>query len=68
MRGHMTEKVDVFAFGVVILEIIAGRPNYCDKLDEDRAYLLEWVRSPMKFISRSNNVEFLFFLCYWEYL
>ncbi|KAK8449640.1 hypothetical protein SEVIR_7G249051v4 [Setaria viridis] len=43
MRGHVTEKVDVFAFGVVILETIAGRPNYDDRLDEDRAYLLEWV-------------------------
>jgi hypothetical protein len=43
----MTEKVDVFAFGVVVLETVAGRPNYCDKLDEDRAYLLEWVRSPI---------------------
>ncbi|CAL5069959.1 unnamed protein product [Urochloa decumbens] len=43
MRGHMTEKVDVFAFGVVVLEIIAGRRNYDDKLDEDTAYLLEWV-------------------------
>ncbi|CAL5030059.1 unnamed protein product [Urochloa decumbens] len=43
MRGHMTEKVDVFAFGVVILETIAGRPNYDGRLGEDRAYLLEWV-------------------------
>lgn len=39
----MTEKVDVFAFGVVILETLAGRPNYDDSLDEDKAYLLEWV-------------------------
>jgi len=45
MRGHMTEKVDVFAFGVVMLEIIAGRPNYDNKLGEDMAYLLEWVSS-----------------------
>ena len=43
MRGHMSEKVDVFAFGVVMLEIITGRPNYDDRLDEDTAYLLEWV-------------------------
>ncbi|CAD6262298.1 unnamed protein product [Miscanthus lutarioriparius] len=43
MRGHMTEKVDVFAFGVVMLEIISGRPNHDDRLDEDMAYLLEWV-------------------------
>jgi hypothetical protein len=41
----MTEKVDVFAFGVVMLETVAGRPNYDDKLEEDVAYLLEWVSS-----------------------
>jgi hypothetical protein len=41
----MSEKVDVFAFGVVILETIAGRPNYDDRLGEDKAYLLQWVRS-----------------------
>ena len=45
MRGHMTEKVDVFAFGVVMLEIVAGRPNYDNRLDEDMAYLIEWVSS-----------------------
>jgi len=43
MRGLMTEKVDVFAFGVVTLETIAGRPNYDGRLGEDKAYLLEWV-------------------------
>jgi hypothetical protein len=43
MRGHMTEKVDVFAFGVVMLETLAGRLNYDDSLDEDKAYLIEWV-------------------------
>ncbi|AQK46208.1 Putative leucine-rich repeat receptor-like protein kinase family protein [Zea mays] len=43
MRGHMTEKVDVFAFGVVILETLAGRPNFDNTLDEDKVYILEWV-------------------------
>ncbi|KAM0872976.1 hypothetical protein ACQ4PT_038415 [Festuca glaucescens] len=42
MRGHMTEKVDVFAFGVVVLETLAGRPNYYTK-DEDKVYIFEWV-------------------------
>ncbi|KAF8038323.1 hypothetical protein BT93_B0993 [Corymbia citriodora subsp. variegata] len=27
MRGHLTEKTDVFAFGVVALEIVGGKPN-----------------------------------------
>ncbi|KAK8288547.1 hypothetical protein V6Z12_D07G133100 [Gossypium hirsutum] len=43
MRGHLTEKVDVFGFGVVALEIISGRPNSYNALENDRTYLLEWV-------------------------
>ncbi|ONM13886.1 Leucine-rich repeat transmembrane protein kinase [Zea mays] len=43
MRGHMTEKVDVFAFGMVILETLAGRPNFDNMLDEIKVYILEWV-------------------------
>ncbi|CAN0901973.1 Probable LRR receptor-like serine/threonine-protein kinase At1g56130 [Linum grandiflorum] len=43
MRGHLTEKADVFAFGVVALEIVSGRPNSDTTLDEDRMYLLEWA-------------------------
>ncbi|XP_044967602.1 probable LRR receptor-like serine/threonine-protein kinase At1g56130 isoform X1 [Hordeum vulgare subsp. vulgare] len=42
MRGHMTEKIDVFAFGVVVLETLAGRPNYSTK-DENKVYIFEWV-------------------------
>ncbi|KAL7130612.1 hypothetical protein ABFS83_13G146000 [Erythranthe nasuta] len=43
MRGHLTEKVDVFGFGVVALEIISGRANADSSLDQDRIYLLEWA-------------------------
>ena len=45
MRGHMTEKVDVFAFGVVALEIVAGESNYQNTMEEDRTYIFERVRS-----------------------
>lgn len=44
MRGHMTEKVDVFAFGVVALETVAGESNYQNTLEEDRTYIFERVR------------------------
>uniref|UniRef100_A0A453GAY2 Protein kinase domain-containing protein n=1 Tax=Aegilops tauschii subsp. strangulata TaxID=200361 RepID=A0A453GAY2_AEGTS len=40
MMGHLTEKADVFAFGVVALEILAGRRNFDDSLEEDEKYLL----------------------------
>lgn len=43
MMGHLTEKADVFAFGIVVLEIIAGRLNFDDSLEEDEKYLLGWV-------------------------
>ncbi|KAJ9562948.1 hypothetical protein OSB04_008108 [Centaurea solstitialis] len=43
MRGHLTEKADVFGFGVVALEIISGRPNSDSSLEDDKIYLLEWA-------------------------
>ncbi|KAM0063602.1 putative protein kinase RLK-Pelle-DLSV family [Helianthus debilis subsp. tardiflorus] len=43
MRGHLTEKADVFGFGVVALEIISGRPNSDPTLEDDQIYLLEWA-------------------------
>ncbi|CAN6683915.1 unnamed protein product [Malus baccata var. baccata] len=41
--GHLTEKADVFGFGVVVLEILSGIPNSYNNLDPEKIYLLEWV-------------------------
>ena len=49
MRGHLTEKADVFGFGVVALEIISGRANSDYSLDDERVYLLEWVKKTTPF-------------------
>ncbi|KAM3748889.1 hypothetical protein ACB098_05G141900 [Castanea mollissima] len=43
MREHLTEKADVFGFGVVALEILSGRPNSDNSLDTEKIYLLEWA-------------------------
>ncbi|KAI8533324.1 hypothetical protein RHMOL_Rhmol10G0000500 [Rhododendron molle] len=43
MRGHLTEKADVFGFGVVALEVVSGRPNSDTSLEEEKIYLLEWA-------------------------
>ncbi|KAJ9687184.1 hypothetical protein PVL29_015866 [Vitis rotundifolia] len=43
MRGHLTEKADVFGFGVVVLEIVSGRPNSDTSLEKEKTYLLEWA-------------------------
>ncbi|CAN6203523.1 unnamed protein product [Urochloa humidicola] len=41
MRGQLTEKADVFAFGVVSLEAVSGRSNTDNSLEERNIYLLE---------------------------
>lgn len=43
MRGHLTEKADVFGFGVVLLEILSGIPNSDASLEQEKMYVLEWV-------------------------
>ncbi|KAK9121961.1 hypothetical protein Syun_019578 [Stephania yunnanensis] len=43
MRGHLTEKADVFGFGVVVLEVLSGRPNSDANLEREKIYLLEWA-------------------------
>uniref|UniRef100_A0A0E0HBK6 non-specific serine/threonine protein kinase n=1 Tax=Oryza nivara TaxID=4536 RepID=A0A0E0HBK6_ORYNI len=43
MRGHLTQKADVFAFGVVMLETVAGRSNTNNSLEESKINLLEWA-------------------------
>ncbi|KAK4836905.1 hypothetical protein QYF36_001229 [Acer negundo] len=43
MRGHLTEKTDVFAFGIVALEIVSGRKNSESSFGEEQMYLLEWA-------------------------
>ncbi|KAJ4702816.1 hypothetical protein OWV82_022807 [Melia azedarach] len=45
MRGHLTEKADVFSFGVVALEVVSGRANSDNSLDKEKIYLLEWAWS-----------------------
>ncbi|KAF6147878.1 hypothetical protein GIB67_014458 [Kingdonia uniflora] len=41
MRGHLTEKADVFGYGVVALEVLSGRPNSDPSLEKEMIYLLE---------------------------
>lgn len=42
-RGQLTEKVDVFSYGVVVLEIVSGRRNIEPKLPVEDIYLIENV-------------------------
>ncbi|PPR81260.1 hypothetical protein GOBAR_AA39454 [Gossypium barbadense] len=43
MRGYLTDKADVYSFGIVILEIVSGRSNTNCRPKEESFYLLDWV-------------------------
>ncbi|KAG0585092.1 hypothetical protein KC19_3G257500 [Ceratodon purpureus] len=41
--GLLSEKVDVFSYGVLLLEIVSGRRNMEPKSPEDQFYLPDWA-------------------------
>ena len=43
MRGYLTDKADVYSFGIVVLEIVSGRSNTTYRTKEECFYLLDWV-------------------------
>ncbi|XP_024008133.1 probable LRR receptor-like serine/threonine-protein kinase At1g56130 isoform X2 [Eutrema salsugineum] len=56
MRGLLTEKTDVYAFGVVALELVSGRPNSDENLEDEKRYLLDWA---WKLREKSREVELI---------
>ncbi|KAL2247445.1 UNVERIFIED_CONTAM: putative LRR receptor-like serine/threonine-protein kinase [Sesamum indicum] len=43
MRGYLTDKADVYSFGIVALEIVSGKSNTNYRPKEEFVYLLDWV-------------------------
>ncbi|XP_076896439.1 cold-responsive protein kinase 1-like [Bidens hawaiensis] len=43
IRGQLTRKADIYSFGVLLLEIVSGRPNQNRRLPAEEQYLLERV-------------------------
>ncbi|GLU22543.1 hypothetical protein SLE2022_386110 [Rubroshorea leprosula] len=42
-RGYLTDKADVYSFGIVALEIVSGRSNTISKTKENCFYLIDWA-------------------------
>ncbi|XP_076882536.1 putative LRR receptor-like serine/threonine-protein kinase At1g53440 [Bidens hawaiensis] len=43
MRGYLTDKADVYSFGIVALEIVSGKSNTNYRPKEEFVYLLDWA-------------------------
>nr|XP_016506753.1 PREDICTED: receptor-like kinase TMK4 [Nicotiana tabacum] len=50
--GRVTTKVDVYAFGVVLMEIITGRKALDETMPDERSHLVTWFRRVL--ISKDN--------------
>ncbi|CAK9157382.1 unnamed protein product [Ilex paraguariensis] len=52
--GRVTTKVDVYAFGVVLMEIITGRKALDETVPDERAQLVTWFR---KVLVNKDNIR-----------
>ncbi|MED6209230.1 hypothetical protein PIB30_052708 [Stylosanthes scabra] len=43
MHGYLTDKADVYSFGIVVLEIVSGKANTIHRSKEEVLYLLDWA-------------------------
>ncbi|XP_050368926.1 probable leucine-rich repeat receptor-like serine/threonine-protein kinase At3g14840 [Argentina anserina] len=44
MHGYLTDKADVYSFGIVVLEIVSGRSNTTYRTKGECFILLDWAR------------------------
>ncbi|KAL8087897.1 hypothetical protein AgCh_037875 [Apium graveolens] len=43
IRGTLTDKADVYSFGIVALEIVSGMSNTSSRSEQETLYLLDWI-------------------------
>lgn len=57
MRGYLTDKADVYSYGIVALEIVSGRSNssYRQNPKEECFYLLDWVKLLLEIVAPSTE-------------
>jgi len=41
--GQLSDKVDVFSFGILCLEVVSGRRIIDENLELNKMYLAKWV-------------------------
>jgi hypothetical protein len=59
MHGKVNNKIDVYAFGVVLLELISGRKPLCTGCPKGQESLVMWV-SGILFLPTTIICRFMF--------
>lgn len=49
LRGYLTDKADVYSYGIVLLEIVSGMANTVDRTKENHFILLDRVTNTNHF-------------------
>lgn len=44
MEGRVSDKIDIYSFGIVLLELLSGRRPISSKAKEKQERLIQWVR------------------------
>ncbi|KAK9199271.1 hypothetical protein WN944_014459 [Citrus x changshan-huyou] len=59
MRGYLTDKADVYSFGIVALEIVSGRSNVICRTKEAQFCLLDWQGNLMELVDPHLGLNFV---------
>jgi serine/threonine protein kinase len=54
LEGILTDKMDVYSFGVLVLQVVCGRQAYSRDLPRGEAYVTDWVRNNL---SQGRNLR-----------
>ncbi|KAK7323411.1 hypothetical protein VNO77_26883 [Canavalia gladiata] len=64
MHGYLTDKADVYSFGIVALEIVSGKSNTIQRAKDQPFFLLNWAHllkekgNLMELVDQKLNLEF----------
>ena len=61
LRGYLTDKADVYSYGIVLLEIVSGMVNTVDRTKQNHFILLDLVIDMNLFLLTIIHLQPIFF-------